>query len=47
MKQIITGVDEKYRFSLLEFPPPKDAAPPSDDHLSGLDMCNYMERFTK
>ncbi|KAF8802217.1 FAD/NAD(P)-binding domain-containing protein [Phlegmacium glaucopus] len=42
----INNVHGEYRFSALEMPPP-DSAAERGDRLSGLEMCNYMERFTE
>jgi hypothetical protein len=38
------SVHSEYRFSALEVPPPADSVA-TGAHASGLDMCNYMERY--
>ena len=45
MNQFIISVHGEYRFSPLEMPPPENAAT-GDGRLRGLDICNYMEKFT-
>lgn len=34
----------EYRFSALEMPPPSESAA-TGGRLSGLDLCNYMEKY--
>ncbi|KAF9035558.1 hypothetical protein BJ165DRAFT_1533546 [Panaeolus papilionaceus] len=41
----INNVHGEYRFSGLDMPPP-DKANENAGRLSGMDLCNYMERFS-
>ncbi|KIM34709.1 hypothetical protein M413DRAFT_20887 [Hebeloma cylindrosporum] len=42
----INNVHGEYRFSALDMPPPKTASE-YGSRLSGMDMCEYMERFSQ
>ena len=46
IERVVSSIHGEYRFSALEMPPPKTASE-YGSRLSGMDMCDYMEKFSQ